>query len=32
MDVYTPILVGAIGGAVVVASVFMFDKLRMRYH
>ncbi|WP_418184901.1 ammonium transporter [Aliarcobacter vitoriensis] len=29
MDVYTPILVGAIGGAVVVASVFMFDKLRI---
>jgi len=28
-DIYTPILIGSIGGILVVAGVFMFDKLRI---
>ncbi|MFA6761158.1 MAG: ammonium transporter [Sulfuricurvum sp.] len=28
-DIYTPILVGAIGGVVVVVGVFLFDKMRI---
>ena len=28
-DIYTPVLIGAIGGGLVVFSVFMFDKLRI---
>lgn len=28
-DIYTPILIGAIGGAIVVAGVFAFDKLKI---
>ena len=28
-DIYTPVLIGAIGGGLVVFSVFMFDRLRI---
>ena len=28
-DIYTPILIGAIGGALVVVGVSLFDKLRL---
>jgi Amt family ammonium transporter len=28
-DIYTPILIGSIGGILVVGGVFMFDKLRI---